>query len=231
MSDENTKIWNQLRRVPPDQLKSFTRSGGFKGTAIRPMWTIHKMTEVFGPCGQGWGMDKPEFQTITADDEIMVYCTVGVWHSDYKVGPRVFGVGGDKVRAIQTRGPFNDDEAFKKAFTDAVGTACKSIGAGADIHMGLWNGSKYTEENEEEPPEGSSDTGLVNGTTGTSKAASREEYAKLAKAIENSMTVSALQAWFKNAAGDVDKLPPDWIDELRIEYSDRLSELKKRAAA
>jgi len=29
--------------------------GGFKGTAIKPTYLMRKATEVFGPCGEGWG--------------------------------------------------------------------------------------------------------------------------------------------------------------------------------
>jgi hypothetical protein len=223
MTAENTKIWDQLKRVPPEHLKGFQRSGGFRGTAIKPMWTIHKMTEVFGPCGKGWGVDRPEFQIVTAGNELLVFCTVALWHGNVD-GPRTYGVGGDKVCVVQSNGPRNDDEAFKKAYTDAITNACKMIGAGADVHMGLWDGNKYADDV-------SSDMGLVNGTQGTSKAASRDDYARHVKAIENCMTVTALQAWFKNNGAEVDKLPTDWVDELRIEYSDRMSELKKRAAA
>jgi hypothetical protein len=58
----------------------------------------------------------------------------------------VFGVGGDKVVIKQQSGLRSDDEAFKKAFTDAVTNALKLIGVGADVHMGLFDDSKYVNE-------------------------------------------------------------------------------------
>ena len=70
---KNTTLWNQLCRVPPEHLKSFTRAGGFKGTAIKPMWSIHRMTEIFGPCGQGWGIEQPQFEPITAGEDWQIY--------------------------------------------------------------------------------------------------------------------------------------------------------------
>ena len=39
-------------------------------------------------------------------------------------------------------GLFIDDEAYKKAYTDALGIACKALGFGADIYWGR-NDSKY----------------------------------------------------------------------------------------
>ena len=48
-----------------------------------------------------------------------------------------------------------DDEAFKKAFTDAIGNAFKFVGVAADVHMGLFEDSKYLAEVTAEfhPPE------------------------------------------------------------------------------
>ena len=230
----NTEIWDKLKRVPPEHLKGFQRAGGFKGTAIKPMWTIHRMTEVFGPVGQGWGIDHPEFQVVPAGDEVLVYCTVSVWTCDDFTDPdsrnyaaRFYGVGGDKVRAMFSNGPRNDDEAFKKAYTDALTNALKMLGAGADVHMGLWDGNKYVDEKPEPPPV----MPAVNGTKGASKAGNRDSYAKMVSAIRNAPTVKALGDWYKANVTEIDALPADWLDELRIEYADRKAELEKGLAA
>jgi len=228
----NTEIWDKLKRVPPEHLKGFQRAGGFKGTAIKPMWTIHRMTEVFGPVGKAWGVDMPTFQIVNAGDEILVYCTVGVWlmsnpESNFGFKCQFYGVGGDKVRAMFGSGPRNDDEAFKKAYTDALTNALKMLGAGADVHMGLWNGSKYIDETPDSPPVMVS----VAGTAGASKAAARPEYDALVKAIRNAASVNALKDWYQANVKAIDEMPPDFVDELRVEYNDRLSELKRGLAA
>ena len=148
MSD-NLELWNAVSRVPPEHLKGFTRGGGFKGTAIKPMWSIKAMTEHFGPCGQGWGVHEPKFTIHPAGVETLVFCTVGVW---YKDNAPIYGVGGDKVVAQFSSGIKPDDEAFKKAYTDALTNALKLLGVGADIHMGLWDGNKYVDEPKDEKP-------------------------------------------------------------------------------
>jgi len=230
---ENLKIWDQLRRVPPEHLKGFQRSGGFRGTAIKPMWTFHRMTEVFGPCGQDWGIDKPEFQTVVVGDEMLVYCTVCVWIHRPQPGmwqQRVFGVGGDKVAAKGSSGLRTDDEAFKKAYTDALTNALKLLGAGADVHMGLWDGNKYVDDKPEAEPE-KPVLAAANGTQGASKAGARVAYDRMVKEIRATNTLKELTEWYKGNVADIDKLPPDWLDELRIEYNDRQSELKKKLAA
>jgi hypothetical protein len=144
----NTEIWDALCKSDPKQTKSFSRAGGFKGTALKPIWIVKRLTEQFGPCGLGWGIGKPEFQVVPSGDEMLVYCTVSAWHGSPE--KLLWGVGGDKVTTKRQSGAFNDDEAFKKAFTDAVGNAFKFIGVGADIHMGQFDDSKYVQAMERE---------------------------------------------------------------------------------
>lgn len=144
----NTEIWDKLGKTDPSATKQFSRVGGFKGTAIKPQWAIKRLTEYFGPVGLGWGIGEPQFQVVVSGEEILVYCTVQCWHT--KPEFTVFGVGGDKVCASRSSGKFNDDEAFKKAFTDAVMNAFKFVGVGADIHLGQFDDSKYVAEMREE---------------------------------------------------------------------------------
>jgi len=146
---ENTKLWDILGRTDPKHTKPFRRAGGFTGTAIKPIWSFRRMTEEFGPCGTGWGVMKPEFQVVPGHDgEVLVYCIVAIWYGDAKEA--VFGVGGDKVVGKNKNGLSSDDEAFKKAFTDAATNALKLIGIGADVHMGLFEDNKYVNSMNEE---------------------------------------------------------------------------------
>ena len=140
----NLRIWNKVSKTDPKHTKQFSRAGGFKGTALKPIWVVKMLTEHFGPCGEGWGIGEPSFQVIEAAGEIMVYCTVSCWHGSPE--NTLYGVGGDKVMVKRQSGAFCDDEAFKKAFTDAVGNAFKFVGVGADIHMGQFDDSKYVAE-------------------------------------------------------------------------------------
>jgi len=71
----------------------------------------------------------------------------------------------------------------------------------------------------------------VGGTQGASKAANRDGYNALVKAIRDATSVSALTKWYQDNVTAIDKLPPDWVDELRIEYQDKQSDLKAQVAA
>lgn len=145
---ENTKIWDALAKTDPKHTKPFQRAGGFKGTAVKPIYLSLKMTEHFGACGEGWGMAEPKFQVVQAGEKTAVYCTVGLW---YSVRDNiVYGVGGDIVAGSNKNGPFIDDEAFKKSYTDALGNAMKQIGMSADVHMGQHDDDKYVRELREE---------------------------------------------------------------------------------
>ena len=143
---ENLRHWDALGKTDPAQTKSFTRAGGFKGTATKPIWIEYRLTQHFGPCGVGWGCDEPGFTLVPAGEEILVYCTICAWYIEDGKRASLYGVGGDKVLVKQSSGLRTDDEAYKKAFTDALGNAFKHIGSGADVHMGLFDDSKYVNE-------------------------------------------------------------------------------------
>lgn len=147
---DKTVIWDALGKTDPGATKGFNRAGGFKGTAVKPMWVLRRLTEQFGPAGEGWGVNEPRFEIIHSQEgEVLVYCTVSAWHG--KRENVLWGVGGDKAVTKRNDGKvFHDDEAFKKAFTDAVGNAFKSIGVAADIHMGLFDDDKYVAAMERE---------------------------------------------------------------------------------
>lgn len=162
----NTDLWDKLGKTDPAHTKPFKRAGGFSGTAIKPMFSYRRLTEEFGPCGYGWGVNEPVFQVVPGqNNEVMVFCTVSGWYMLEGKPATVYGVGGDKVVTyIKANEQYNrperwenDDEAFKKAFTDALTNAFKLVGVGADVHMGMFDDNKYVnamkKEFEEAPKE------------------------------------------------------------------------------
>jgi hypothetical protein len=152
MSSANTAIWDQLGRTDPAHTSQFKRGGGFSGTAIKPIWSFRRMTEMFGPCGIGWGVSEPTFQVVPGHEgEVLVYCTAAIWYAQGDEQSRtVYGVGGDKVVAKNKYGLNGNDEAFKAAYTDALTNALKLIGVGADVHMGRFDDNKYVRAMQEE---------------------------------------------------------------------------------
>ena len=147
---ENMKLYEQFREVPTDAQKQFN-NGRFRGTDINPMWRIKMLTQAFGPCGIGWypevlnhWLDDRENETICSV-EINLYVKVdGEWSKP------IYGVGGSKALAQEKKGPYVDDECYKKAYTDAISVACKALGMGADIYWGN-DRTKYTSPNADKP--------------------------------------------------------------------------------
>jgi hypothetical protein len=143
---DNLRHWEALGKTDPKHTKPFQRAGGFRGTATKPIWIEYRLTEHFGPCGEGWGTEQPIFTLVPAGDEILVFCSLQCWYAENGAPKFVWGIGGDKVLVKQQSGLRADDEAYKKAFTDALGNAFKHVGSNADVHMGLFDDSKYVAE-------------------------------------------------------------------------------------
>jgi hypothetical protein len=229
---EKTVIWDRLGKTDPSHTKKFSRAGGFKGTAIKPIYTEHKMTEEFGPCGVGWGIDAPVFTTVPGSDgQVAVYCSVSIWiNIDGKVSAPIFGVGGDLVVVKQSAGLRTDDEAFKKAFTDAIGNAMKHLGMSADVHMGLFDDSKYVESLRDEMAEPESFQPSSGATLPKAKA--RSPYAELQTEIDACVTVDDLAILWRSAAfqTELKTMPTDWQQQLFDQKELRKEELARRAA-
>lgn len=138
----------EILRTPPKEALRKIEAGRLRGfTDINPMWRIKAMTEAFGPCGIGWGTTDETFWLESGADEVTVQCSLRLWYRDPKTGDKsapLFGVGGSKLVVIEKGGPRLDDEAYKKARTDAIGVAMKDLGMAADVYFAADSTSKYT---------------------------------------------------------------------------------------
>ena len=143
---DNLHIYRQVRSVPEDAQKPFESSWGKKLTEINGMWRIQKLTELFGPCGEGWFTEVTRQERVDfPNGEVCVFTDINLYLKDTKTGrwsKPIRGTGGNRLVLKNADGLFIDDEAYKKAYTDALGIACKALGFGADIYWGR-NDSKY----------------------------------------------------------------------------------------
>jgi len=239
----NTDLWDRLGKTDPKHTKGFKRAGGFSGTAIKPIYSYRRMTEEYGPCGIGWGVGEPSFQTVPAPEgEVLVYCTVSIWHGDR--ANIVFGVGGDKAVIKQSSGLRSDDEAFKKAFTDAVTNALKLIGVAADVHMGLFEDNKYVNEIRQEfstpapkraNPHVTRPEDVLEGTDQDVLPHQNIDVAPLSKAKANPVfkalqdelwqtgTLAEMEHWSFTNKDKLSQLPNDWYQMMRGIYVEHKS--------
>ena len=143
---DNLHIYKQVSSVPEDAQKPFESSWGKKLTEINSMWRIQKLTELFGPCGEGWFTEVTRQERVDfPNGEVCVFTDINLYLKDTKTGrwsKPIRGTGGNRLVLKNADGLFIDDEAYKKAYTDALGIACKALGFGADIYWGR-NDSKY----------------------------------------------------------------------------------------
>ena len=140
----NLGIYNQVRSVPSDAITPIT-GGPMKGKSnINPQWRLEKLTELFGPAGIGWKIEQVSRWTeTTGQGEVAVFCEVNLYvkQGDQWSAP-VFGQGGNMLMRRSTEWvngqPVSsvhiDDEAYKKAYTDAISVACKALGFAADVY-------------------------------------------------------------------------------------------------
>lgn len=139
------EIYQQCRSVP-DYAKKPISSGRMQGkTDISPMWRIEKLTEMFGPCGIGWWYEITS-QRIEegANGEKKAFVDINLYYRwGGETSRAIPGIGGNTFIARESKGPYTDDECFKKALSDAISVAAKALGVGADVYMGTEQ-TKYT---------------------------------------------------------------------------------------
>lgn len=134
--DENLNLYNAVRKAPATALKAI-QAGRLKGkTDVNPMWRIKTLTEQFGPCGFGWAteilnrwVDEGSNGERTTNIEIALRVKMdGEWSEP------IIGIGGAMLVSAERNGMFTDDDAWKKAYTDAISVACKALGFAADVY-------------------------------------------------------------------------------------------------
>ena len=136
MKEENkTMLWDKFKHTDPSYTKPFPKFGKTL-TTIDPMYQVMTMTRVFGPVGKGWSYDAKYHYTdanVFAEVKI-VYCIDDIW---YRYGPV------SSVCALYKANSKLDDEAPKKALTDAMTKAFSHLGVSADVFLGMFDNSKY----------------------------------------------------------------------------------------
>lgn len=133
---DNFEIWRKVSAVPAEAQKPI-EAGRLKGkTDINPMWRMKVLTEMFGPCGFGWKYEITNQRVIEgAKNEVMCFVDVNLYvKNDNEWSEPIPGIGGNIIVASEKNGMYNDDDAFKKALTDALSVACKALGIGADVY-------------------------------------------------------------------------------------------------
>ena len=143
MSNNNKKYWDQLKKTDPRFTKKVNKGFG-EITTIDPMSQIMKMTEVFGPVGEGWNYTVNYNYT---NDLIFAEVSVAINKNKDEFW-NYYGPVCSVLKLYRKTGAL-DDEAPKKAMTDALTKAFSHLGLCSDVFMGKFDNSKYVSELEE----------------------------------------------------------------------------------
>ena len=140
----NMEIYEAHRNPPKEALKPIS-AGRLKGmTDVNPMWRIKALTEQFGACGIGWYYTVDEQRVEDCGNEKVAIVNISLFVKDGNEWSKpIHGTGGSKLIAMESKGAFVSDEAFKMATTDALSVACKQLGFAADIYWQT-DRDKYT---------------------------------------------------------------------------------------
>lgn len=151
------KIWDALKTTDPKYTKLVTF--GRKFTSINSQWQLQRMTEQFGPIGRGWGYTVEHDVQRLHDWYALAVADVTIWWRDAaddkiaSYGPvrgtaPLLEPARDKGKLIYegdgaTVKLHLDDDAGKKAMTDALTKGLSHIGLSADVFLGLFDDNKY----------------------------------------------------------------------------------------
>lgn len=152
----NLALWESVQATDPDYTKSFSRSGGFRGTAINHTYQQKRATQAFGPKGIGWGskiLDEKyqEGAPILHKDhvigrEVVHVVRIELWYVLDGNRGSVEAFGQTTFVGQNKHGVYTDEEAPKKSLTDAESKALASLGFSADVHLGLFDDNKYVSD-------------------------------------------------------------------------------------
>lgn len=155
MKEGNLNIWSEVEMTPPEHVSAPTK--GTKGlSSISAYYVFKRATEVFGPCGCGWGFEEVSESYETgapilnnageiAGSNINHILKINFWYMRDGKKCNFPSVGSTKYIGSNKYGLSCDEEAPKKSLTDAVKKALSMLGFSSDVYMGKYDDNDYKE--------------------------------------------------------------------------------------
>lgn len=145
-------IYNQAKSVPKDAKKTIM-GGKLKGFSnINPMYRIKRLTEIFGPVGDGWWYEITNRElTPISTGEVFCFVDINLYYKTEsgEISRPIPGTGGSSFISNTKTGLQASDECYKMALTDAISVAAKALGVGADVYWAEDLSTKYDQFAEE----------------------------------------------------------------------------------
>jgi hypothetical protein len=105
---------------------------------------VRRATEQFGPIGQGWKY-RCDYSTITSGNICFQFADLTIIWSDKADRWHEYGPVRGCNMLIDPKGRV-DEDAPKKAMTDALTKALSHLGFSADVFMGMFDNQKYVDK-------------------------------------------------------------------------------------
>lgn len=140
---DNMELWRSVCVTDPKAVKPITGKQ-YKGNSPKPYWVIQRATEVFGPCGLGWGVQILSERFERFGDEALHIAHVKVWYMQDGKRGEIEQMGQTRAAYISAAGKhIVDEDAPKKSATDGMVKCLSMLGFAGDIFSGQWDDSKY----------------------------------------------------------------------------------------
>ena len=123
---ENMDIWERIEETDPRMTKKQT--SGAKLTSINGVYQFKKMTEVFGPCGLGWG-----FETISSE----FIDTGPILASTLNEQGQPVVLDNGKLHTLRIKLWYIDELAGERAEIEGIGHTPFKYGAGGGERNGV----------------------------------------------------------------------------------------------
>ncbi len=153
----NLRIWNAVAKTDPAHTKKV--EFGRKFTSIDAHWQIMQATKQFGPIGEGWGYSVDHSVAVLAETMALAVADVTIWWLGEHELPitqmptskprRSYGPirGTCEIWSPDKSGKMRvDEDAPKKAMTDALTKGLSHLGFSADVFLGLFDDNRYVQK-------------------------------------------------------------------------------------
>lgn len=140
------KFWESVKKTDPNRVKPITGKQ-YKGNSPQPYYLVERMTESFGMCGIGWGLNiiNERMERLT-DTDVLHIAVIELWYQHGDKKGSITQVGQTKACYKTSSGSMLvDEDAPKKSVTDAMTKCMSYLGFAGDIFSGQWDDNKYVQ--------------------------------------------------------------------------------------
>jgi len=174
---ENLAIWDLVKDTDKSFVKPMFSANGSNLSSINPNYQVLRATNLFGPCGIGWGYEVTSESYIQgpslyperpeAGNHTLHVVQVKLWYKHKGEIGAVSHFGQTKLSSVDASGKvIFDEDAPKKSLTDGISKCLSMLGFSADIYGGQFDGSQQNNTTANtEPSSGKSSTAPTASST------------------------------------------------------------------